>query len=184
MPLKFLWIPLVPLKCRKDLNSGVGACVGSPFPRPPGHPSLQVERGALVLGVSITCLCVVPILGSLNSPPFSFPNSLCLLLIFRFYSCYWWDWADINLSELELDFNGILWVSFLEGNTRTPGGSSTWFLGLTEGILILGVCLLHTLTSGEEFQPKPPPSALLFPVKEPRWKVQALLRIQEYKLPY
>lgn len=64
-------------------------CVGSPFAKAPRMPmSPGGERGSGSWGVHNLSLCCSPILGSLNSPPFSFPTSLCLLLIFRFYSCY------------------------------------------------------------------------------------------------
>lgn len=118
--MKFLWILLGPLRCGKDLSCRVVACMDSRFAKALGTlMSPGGETGPGSWGVVNLPLCCPPILGSLNSPPFSSP--LCILLIFRFYSCHWWEWADINFSELELDFNDIVWVSFLEGN---PGGSS------------------------------------------------------------
>lgn len=96
--------------------------------------------------------------------------------------------VHINLSELELDFNDILRIAFLEENTRTLGGPCIWLFGVTEGKLIPGVCLLHILTAGRKFQPKPLPPFFSSQEKNPGEGFEASSSgdggIQEYKLPH
>lgn len=158
----------------KELLSGAGICVASPFSKAPGHPCVQLERGPLPLGVvhDLTCLCVVP-------PVLGFLSSLASLPRFPFSRLSPGVRAVLGENERgESALCYLVWTgtatSWCSRNLlprrshHSPRGTWNQLFGLREGKPVLGACWLHTLSSVRGVLTH----TLLLPSPHPRQRTQ------------